>query len=220
MCIPIFIGNNFLNIDTKYEELFALKKFIAVLMICLLMAGMAATMATSVSAASPKERLIDVCKEQLPEPMLKRYLPSIENTLAQVSVSEEQADQVTACIIESREYFDSTGGYKGVSLSEYTVEQQRYAVAMVARICNILNLRYEIVPSSDPKHTQDVVFIFYNAAGQKLGEFDGDAVKKTDTPYDEPTTSPVNYGYVALAALLVVGAAAAVVVSKKLTADR
>lgn len=199
-----------------------MKKLIAILVLCMMITGIVASAAVPVSAATPKERLIECSKENLPEPLLKAYLPAIENILAQISVSEEQADQVSACIVESREYFESTGGFKGISLSEYTKEQQSFAVAMVARICDILFLRWELTLSTDPKHTNDLVFIVYNASGQKLGELDGDAVKKTNVPDAEVSASatPVNYGYVALAAVLVIGAAGAVVVGKKLTADR
>ena len=199
-----------------------MKKLIAVLVLCMMITGIVASAAVPVSAATPKERIVTSAEENLPKDIVSYYLPTIENILSQVTVSEEQADQVIDCILESRKYFEATGGFKGPSLHDYTDEQVRYALQMVYHVCDILNLRYEYVPSTNPKHTNDMIFIVYNASGQKLGEFDGDAVKKTNVPDGEVSASatPVNYGYVALAAVLVIGAAGAVVVGKKLTADR
>lgn len=198
-----------------------MKKIIAVLMVCLMVTGVAVSTATSVSAATPEDEIVTAAKTNLPEKLLNDYLPAIENVLKQIDVSEAQSAEIILCIQETREYFEATGGFTGSSLHEYTQEQRKFALEMIARVCDILNLRYEFTPSTNPKHSNDMVFIVYNAGGQKLGEFDGDAVKKTNAPdADVSAATSVNYGYAVLAAVLLAGAAAAVVVGRKLTADR
>lgn len=186
-----------------------MKKFIAVLALCLLMVGM---VAMPVSAATPKETILNAAEENLPEAVMKEYRPLFENILSQITVTEEQAEQVVDCIEESRAFFKN---YKGLSLSEYTPEEREFALDMVARICEILGLTAKYSPSSDPKHEHDIVCEIYNAAGQKLADIDPDAVKKTNVP-----ESNVNYTYVVLAAVLMAGTAAAVVLGKKFAAER
>lgn len=189
-----------------------MKKLLSVLLACLMLAGVMASAVVSVSAATPKESMIDACEEYMPEPLLKEYLPLIENILRQISVTQDQADQVIDCIKESREFFKE---YKGVTLHLYTPEERLFAVDMVARVCEILGLTAKYSYSTDADHHNDLVCEIYNADGQLLGILDGDAVKKTNAP-----ESDVNYTYVVLAAVLLVGAAGAVVAGKKLTAER
>ena len=192
-----------------------MKKLIAVLVLCLMVAGMMATAVAPVSAATPKERMLDACEEYMPEPLLKEYRPLIENILRQITVSDSQADQVIACIKESREFFKE---YKGISLHTYTAEEREFAVNMVSRICEILGLTAKYGYSTDSDHVHDMICEIYDANGNLLGILDGDAVKKTNAP--ETETPAVNYGYVVLAAVLALGAAAAVVTGKKLAVER
>ena len=85
---------------------------------CVLMVSMMVIPSLSVSAASPKEQLIACARENMPQQLVDRYLPAIENTLRLVNVNQDQADQICALIVETREYFEATGGFKGVSLHE------------------------------------------------------------------------------------------------------
>ena len=197
-------------VHIKRKELFTLKKLIAMLMACLMLVGMTATV--SVSAATPKESMIDACEEYMPEPLLKEYLPLIENILAQIEVSQDQADQVIQCIKESREFFKE---YKGVTLHYYTAEERKFAVDMVARICEILFLTAKYSYSTDADHHNDMVCEIYNADGQLLGILDGDVVKKTNAP-----ESDVNYTYVVLCVVAMIGAVGAAVAGKKFAAQR
>lgn len=194
----------------KCEELFILKKIIAMLMACLMLVGMTATV--SVSAATPKESMIDACEEYMPEPLLKEYLPLIENILAQIEADQDQADQVIECIKESREFFKE---FKGVSLHTYTLEERKFAVDMVARICEILGLTAKYTYSTDADHHNDMVCEIYDGSGRLIGVLDGDVVKKTNAP-----ESDVNYGAVVLAAVVMIGAAGAIVAGKKFAAQR
>ena len=128
---------------------------------------------------------------------------------------DAQADQVIDCIEESRDFFKE---YKGNSLSEYDHHEREFAIEMVDRICEILGLNAVYTHSDDPEHHDDVVLEIYNDAGQKIAEMDPDAVKKTNVP--ETAAAPVNYTYVVLAAVLLLGAVAAALVSKKFAAER
>ena len=192
-----------------------MKKLITILVMCLLVTGLVATAVAPVSAATPKERMLDACEEHMPEPLLKEYRPLIENILRQITVSETQADQVIECIKESREFFKE---YKGISLHTYTAEEREFAINMVSRICEILGLTAKYGYSTDSDHKDDMICEIYDANGNLLGILDGDAVKKTNAP--ETETAAVNYGYVVLAAVLALGAAAAAVTGKKLSAQR
>ena len=189
-----------------------MKKLLSLLLACLMLAGVMATAVVPVSAAGPKEDMIDACREYMPEPLLKEYLPLIENVLSQITVSQDQAVQVIECIKESRAFFKE---YKGITLHYYTQEERQFAVDMVARICEILFLTVKYNHSTDSDHHDDMVCEIYNANGQLIAVLDGDAVKKTNVP-----ESDVNYTYVVLAAMLTVGAAGAVVASKKFAAER
>ena len=186
-----------------------MKKIVAVLMLLVLTVGM---MALPVSAATPKEQLIACTRENMPEQLVTKYLPAIENTLRYITVSQEQADQICAIIVETREYFETTGGFKGVTLHYYSREQQMYAVDVVAEICEILGLTSRYTFSTDADHDFDVVITIYDAAGRRLAIMDGDAIKQTNVPY------AVNYTYVAGAVALLLAAVAAAIVGKKLAA--
>ena len=205
----VWINAYFIN-----KELFTLKKLLSVLLVCVLAVGLTMTAVMPVSAATPKEQLVDCAKENLPAEMIERYLPAIENTLRVISVSQEQADQVADCIVETREYFESTGGFKGVSLHSYTLAQQQYAIEMVQRMCDILNLSPRFSFSTNAQHENDTVVSIYDANGKCVAVLDGDAVKQTNTPYD------VNFGYVAAAAALLLGAVVVAVMGKKFAAQR
>lgn len=189
-----------------------MKKLIAMLLACVMLVGMTATV--SVSAAGPKDDMIAACYEYMPEPLIKEYLPLIQNILAQIEVNQDQADQVIECIKESREFFKE---YKGVTLHYYTQEERKFAVDMVARICDILFLTTKYTSSTDKDHHQDVVCEIYTQDGTMIGVLDGDVVKKTNVPEEE---SGVNYGVIVLAAVVMVGAAGAAVASKKFAAQR
>lgn len=190
-----------------------MKKFVAVLAICLMMVGM---ISLPVAAeAIHKEEMIEAAREHMPAELFNEYLPLIENVLSQVSVNEDQADQVIACIEEARDFFKN---YKGISLSEYLPAEREFALEIVDRICEILGLNAVYTHSEDPEHYNDVVLELYNDAGQKIADVDPDAVKKTNIP--ETTATPVNYTYVVLAVVLLLGSVAAVMVSKKFAAER
>lgn len=191
-----------------------MKKFLSVLLLLALTVSLVAVPTLSVSAASPKEQMINCARENMPEELTTRYLPAIENTLRMIDVTQAQADEICALIIETSEYFESTGGFKGVSLHSYSRAQQDYALDMVARMCEVLGLTARYTISAKPDHNFDFVCTIYNKDGKRIAILDGDAVKQTNTPYT------VNYTYVVAAIALLLTAAAATVVGKKLAAER
>lgn len=165
-----------------------------------------------VSAATPKEDILAAVKENLPASYSNRYLPMAENVLQQIDVTADQATKVIACINAMKAGINTD---KGPSLDKYTEAEIGVVVEQFAAACEALNLTFEFKDSATPQHKSDIVCVLYDASGKKLADIDGDAVKKTDVA---PTT--VNYGYVALAALLALGAVAAAVYGKKAVADR
>lgn len=182
------------------------------LALCLLVVGVVTMTVMPVSAATPKQEILNYVEENLPDKYVKSYLPLAENVLKQVTVDAEQAEQVIACIEECKAVITTD---KGGSLSDYSAKEIKFVMAQFATACDALNLTltYELVET--PKHKNDIVCEIYNAAGQKLADIDLDAVKKTNVPESE-----VNYTYVVMAAVLLLGTAAAAVFGKKLVADR
>lgn len=188
-----------------------MKKFLAILMLMVLTVGV---LAVPVSAATPKEQLVACAKENMPEELMTRYLPSIENTLRMITVNQAQADEICDLIVETREYFESTGGFKGVSLHSYSRAQQDFALDMVARMCEVLGLTARYTISTSPEHDFDFVCTIYDQNGKRIAVLDGDAVKQTNAPYT------VNYTYVVGAVALLLAAAVAAVMGKKFAAER
>ncbi len=189
-----------------------LKKLISVLALCLLLASMVVMTALPASAATPKEDILNHIKEDLPAEYVKGYMPLAENVLKQVTVDAEQAKVVIACIDECKAVITTN---KGGSMDNYSKEEVNFVLEQMATACEALNLTMTYTYSQSPVHENDVVCEVYNAAGQKLADIDLDAVRKTNVPESE-----VNYTYVVLAAVLMLGTAGAVVCGKKLAADR
>lgn len=189
-----------------------MKKIISVLMLCVLVVGMVAMSTVSVCAASPKQDIIDFIKKDLPKEYADSFLPLAENLLKQITVDAEQAEKVIACMEECKAVLNEE---KGPSLHAYNKEEITFVLEQFAEACEVLNLTFTYELVQTPVHENDIVCEIYNAAGQKLADVDFDAVKKTNVPESE-----VNYGYVALAAALMLGAVVAVFVGKKFAADR
>ena len=189
-----------------------MKKFVSLLALCLLVVSMVVVAVMPASAATPKQEILDYIEENLPAEYVKSYLPMAENVLKQVTVDATQADAVIACIEECKTVITTN---KGGSLDRYSREEVVFVLEQFAEACEALNLTFTYEVSQTPQHENDIVCEIYNAAGQKLADIDLDAVKKTNVPEAE-----VNYTYVVLAAVLMLGAVVAVFVGKKFAADR
>ena len=188
-----------------------MKKWISLLLVCLLLVGTVATMIVPVSAATPKESLIAAFKDAVPKAYVEMYLPMVENVLRQITVTQEQADGVMECINACKNTIKTD---KGHTLHLYTVEERYFMLDQFKIACEILNLTYKISMSTDPDHVTDVVYTVYDAAGNPLADFDGDIVRKTNTAYE------VDGSLALLAAVLLTGAVAAVAYGKKYVASR
>ena len=187
-----------------------MKKIIAMLVLCVLLMSMVASVAVSAAPPTPKERIVMAMRENMPAQLATKWIPTAENVLRQIPVSEEQADGVIACILRCRAFIKN---YKGESIHHYTKEEMNYALEQFYLACEILRLRYTVSFSKDPDHVNDVVYTLYTETGKKLADLDGDTVRKTNVP-----ESNVNYVYVVLAATLLLGAVAAVYAGKKFAA--
>lgn len=189
-----------------------MKKLIAMLVLCVLMMSLVASVTVSAAPPTPKERIVMALRENLPPAYGTKWIPTAENVLRQIPVSEEQADTVIACILRCRSVITKD---KGESLHNYTRSEVTYVVGQFDEACAALGLHYTVSTSKDPKHANDMVYTIYTASGKKLADLDGDLVRKTNT-----AESNVNYVYVALAAVLVMGAGVAVYAGKKFAAQR
>ena len=187
-----------------------MKKLIAMLVLCVLMMSLVASVTVSAAPPTPKERIVMALRENLPPAYGTKWIPTAENVLRQIPVSEEQADTVIACILRCRSVITKD---KGESLHNYTHSERTYVVGQFDAACSALGLHYTVSTSKDPKHGNDMVYTVYTAAGKKLADLDGDLVRKTNT-----AESNINYVYVALAAVLVMGAGVAVCAGKKFAA--
>ena len=185
-----------------------MKKVLSLFLACLMIAAMAVV---PVSAASPKEDMVAAFKKAVPTDYVNMYLPMVENVLQQITVTREQADGVIECINACSGKITTD---KGHTLHLYTLEERLFMLEQFKKACKILNLNYKVVPSSDSDHFHDFVYIIYDANGNRLGDFDGDIVRKTNVPYE------VDGGVAVLAVVLLLGAGVAAVYGKKLLACR
>ena len=186
-----------------------MKKFIVVLMACVLLISV---FAVSVSAATPNQEVLDAITKVVKGTSAEQHLPVAKNLLSQITVTEEQAKAVIADIDGASKLVDKDSGK---SLDDYPADVVNQIVAYLDSSCETLGIGYNLVPAEDADHPDDFVAVFYlKETGKKLIEFDGDVpVKKTNTDL-----SVTDYLLMTAAALLAVGSVAAVVVGKKVAA--
>lgn len=185
-----------------------MKKALSLFMVCLLVMSFAVMAVVPASAASPKEAIVDALKEYVPAEYLDKHLPTVENILQQLEITEEQAAGVVGCIVAADEAVDDHHH----SLHLFTAEEREAVLEQLDKACKILSVRYELKMSDDPKHAGDQVAVFYKADGTKLADVDFDPVKKTSTPND------VNVEFIVLAVLLMAAAITTAVYAKKVVA--
>ena len=163
------------------KERFLVKKVLSLVAVCLLLVGMM-SVGFAASAATPKEEIIAAVKAAMPAEYQAKYLPMVENALAQVEVTAEQAQEVIANIDTVKETVKED---KGDSLSEYAAEEAKVVLTEFGAACETLGLTYEIVEAENPDHEGDIAIKVYKAdAAEKtpVGSIDGDGVKKTNAP--------------------------------------
>ena len=159
-------------------------------------------------AATPSQKLASAAKDAIPTHYKDRYEVIVDNVLNQISVSEEQANDVIAIINETTAKIKD----KGQSLHSYTDDEKAYVLGQFDKACKVLNLTYKVIAKKNPVHKGDVIYeLYYN--GAKIASLDGDTAIKT-------TGTDVNGNIVAIS--LVAGVAllaAAAFVFKKSAAD-
>lgn len=136
------------------------------------------------------------------------YGVSIENSLRNISISDAQAEQILVLIKEVKAYVNVD---KGHSLHFYTDAEKNFVLDRVDKACKILDLTYKVIPKplADDEHVGDIIFVFYDASGKKIFEFDGDIIKKTNVPTTQ-TTNNIVY----LSGLLMLFAASVLIYKK------
>lgn len=186
-----------------------MKKVVSLALACLLLVGMISCIGFSASAATPKEEIVAAVKAAMPDAYEDQYLPMLENVLAQIEVSAEQAEAVIANIDAVKEEVKAD---KGASLSEYAAEEIEVVLENFDEACTTLGLTYELVDAENPTHEGDLDCKIY-VDGKQIGSVDGDGVKKTNAPEFNGAL------LVALIGMLTVAGVAAVY-GKKLVASR
>ena len=166
-------------------------------------AAVCALCAVSVSADGPKDELLGYIKEKLPASYQEVAYPQVEKIITQLDVQQEQCDTVKGIIDD----VVATVSPKGLSLHEYSAEEQNYLLGKFKAACDALGVTYELVSNPNALHKGDQSAVI-KKNGEKIGtlEFDIEAAK-TDSSVTSGTWG------ILIAAIAICGAA--VVVSRK-----
>ncbi|MBR3275150.1 MAG: hypothetical protein IKG08_00875 [Eubacterium sp.] len=177
-----------------------MRKIKKLLAICA--AAVCALCAVSVAAA-PKDDLLSYVKEKLPAAYQEVAYPQVEKIVNQLDVTEDQYNAVKGIIDD----VVATVSPKGMSLHEYSAEEQNYLLGKFKAACDALGLTYKLVSNPNALHKGDQSAEIYKD-GVKIGtlEFDVEAAK-TDSSVTSGTWG------ILIAAIAICGAA--VVVSRK-----
>lgn len=184
-----------------------MKKIIAMLMAVVCVFSM---LAVSASAVNKSDLLAEAAKS----PVYKYVKVAVENAARTVEVTDEQAAEILPLVKEVVAILDTDKG-PGVYDNKtgklcYTQDEVDAVMARINKVGDILDLviKIEYVGVNDTK------IVVYNKAGQKVFEYDGDAVA------DTAAATTVNTAMVACGAVaLLIAGAAAIVVSKKRVAS-
>ena len=165
-------------------------------------AAVCALCAVSVSADA-KSDLLGYFKEKLPASYQEVVYPQVEKIINQIDVTDAQTTTVKGLIDD----VVATVSPKGMSLHQYSAEEQNYLLGKFKAACDALGLTYKLVNHANPLHKGDVSAEIYKD-GKLLGVLEFDvAPAKTDTSVTAGTWG------ILIAAIAICGAA--VVVSRK-----
>lgn len=189
-----------------------MKKALSLLTVFMLAISLVVLSVCPVSAATPKEQIIAAIKAVADPDYFEDYLPTVENVLQQIEVTQEQADTVIKCI----DVCDKTIEHEyGLTIADVTDADKKVLLTQFDIACDALNLTYEAVPSETPVKKNDTVYVVKTNEGQKLVEIDNDIVNKTNVPDGDTTV-----GFIALSAVLILGTVFAIVYSRKAVFNR
>ncbi len=137
-----------------------MKRIVSVVMLIAVLMG-----AFSVCAfADAKADIIAKAKEVCPDAYEAEYIPALENILAQIEVTDEQAAVVIAAMENSKAIVNSG---KGTSLSDYTAAEKEQVIADLNKATDALNIGYKIV---EDKEISTLTFFLENDDNKVLGE--------------------------------------------------
>lgn len=176
-----------------------MKKFLCIMTVALVFV---CVLCCSVSAATPQSRILDAIEAVAPAKLYKEYKVSFENLAKQVTLDDNQADEIIALINEVDAKVDFTNIDHMVDLSE---EDRAFCIEKLDAACAIAGVSYTLSESTTPETKGDVVATFY-VNDKAIGAIDTHAVKKTGLA-DYPSVSILAIGAVvmALAAVAFVG---------------
>jgi glutamine synthetase type III len=137
-----------------------MKRIISVVMLIAVLMG-----AFSVCAFADAEAdIVAKAKEVCPDGYEAEYIPALENILAQVEVTEEQAAIVIAAMENSKAIVNSG---KGTSLSDYTAAEKDQVLADLKTACDAIGVGYTIVEKAE---ISTVTFFLKANNAEVLGE--------------------------------------------------
>ncbi len=172
-----------------------MKKVLSLVAVCLLLVAMM-SVGFAASAATPKEEIVAAVKAAMPDAYESKYLPTVENVLSQIEVTDAQAKAVIANIEAAKAAVKED---KGESLSEYPAAEAKVVLANFDEACETLGLTYKLVDSKNPDHEGDLVAEFY-FGDKAIGDIDGEPIKKTNAPETNAAAVIAFVGALALAA--------------------
>ncbi len=190
------------------------------MMTLLLAVVVLAAMLVPVSAAS-EEQLIEKFKEIS---ISKRLLTEVENLAAAYDVTEEQGDRLMVLLERAKKALPEDKGpgyanpeghesYFGPEKYPYTEEQLEEIMDIITEACDIMGFTYDFIPSENPMHENDIVFILKDAEGRLAFQYDGDLIKPLGEVEQENSSAPFVVGGISV--LTLAGLSVAAVKFKK-----
>ena len=190
-----------------------MKRIIAIV---LTLAAVASLAVVGVSAVTKADLLAEAAKS----PVYKYVGVALENAARTVEITDEQAEQILpiikkACTVLGDNMHGHGGFYSAEHGQVYTREEYNAVMTCVDEACRILGYTYTTVPSTNPKHAGDSVFMVYNEQGKLVFHYDGDVVADTAAA----TTADTTLLLAGAAAFLVLGLGAVVISKRRVDAE-
>jgi len=187
-----------------------MKKFIAVMMAAVLAVSV---LAIGVFAASKADLITEAAKS----PIYKYVKVAVENAARTVEITDEQAEALLPIV---KKAVAAVAADKGPTAKNdaaiYSDAEIAVVMDCIGEACDVLGYTYKMVPSTNPKHVGDGVFMVYDQNGKLVFQYDGDVVADTDAATTVNTAALLAGATV----LLVAGVAAIVVAKKRAAAER
>lgn len=188
-----------------------MKKMLSLFAVCLLVVTFTAMAVVPAAATSNYDAIIAALKENVPSKDLEEYLPTAENILQQLDITDEQAEAVITYVKEAK----AAVAEDAESVRDLPRNEKEIVVKKFNQACEALKVRYEVKPVEDPKQgNASVAIIYKQETGEKLAEVDTTPVNKTNV------TTSVSVEVIVLAVVLMAGAVVAAIYGKKAVSAR